>query len=135
MSSLTIMQVAVSSVNRGSKANPSLVKKSMDRFRSLTGRLTKILVAPPSRRSWPMRGCTSGRSSTGRISKGPPRRTPGCFDMSSTACSMSRASSTRRPPRCSLDSMNGPSVTSTLPRSHRSVLAVRALLSASPATK
>src|SRR5262245_64506772 len=42
-SSPTIMQVAFSSVNRGSNAKPSLVKKSTERFRSRTGRLRNIL--------------------------------------------------------------------------------------------
>src|SRR5262245_53022376 len=44
MSSSTIMQVAVSSVNWGLKVKPSFVKNSMDFLRFLTGRLTKILV-------------------------------------------------------------------------------------------
>src|SRR6059036_182454 len=39
----TIMQVAFSSVNLGSNVNPSLVKKSTERFRSRTGRFTNIL--------------------------------------------------------------------------------------------
>ena len=42
-SSLTIMQVAFSSVKCGLKVKPSRVKNSTDRFRSRTGRLTKIL--------------------------------------------------------------------------------------------
>jgi hypothetical protein len=42
-SSLTIMQAALSSVNCGSKANPSLPKNSFDRARSRTARLTKSL--------------------------------------------------------------------------------------------
>src|SRR5918992_76712 len=41
-SSLTIMQVACSSVKRGSNLKPSLVKNSTDRSRSSTARLTKI---------------------------------------------------------------------------------------------
>ena len=45
-SSETIMQVAVSSVKFGSNVNPSSVKKSTDRFRLRTGRLTKQLVGP-----------------------------------------------------------------------------------------
>ena len=45
MSSPTIMQVAVSSVNCGLNVNPSLVKNAIDFFRSFTGRFTKILVA------------------------------------------------------------------------------------------
>src|SRR5918995_5982119 len=44
MSSLMTMQAAVSSVNCGLKEKPSFLKNSMDRSRSLTGRLTKILV-------------------------------------------------------------------------------------------
>src|SRR5262249_22881333 len=39
----TIMQVAFSSVNLGSNVNPSLVKKSTERFRSRTGRFRNIL--------------------------------------------------------------------------------------------
>src|SRR5437016_11143165 len=45
MSSATIMQVAVSSVNWGLNVKPSLVKNSTDLLRFLTGRFTKILVA------------------------------------------------------------------------------------------
>ena len=40
LSSPTIMQVAVSSVNRGSNANPSAVKNATLRARSSTGRFT-----------------------------------------------------------------------------------------------
>ena len=40
----TTMQVAVSSVNFGSKLKPSAVKNATDRSRFFTGRLTKILA-------------------------------------------------------------------------------------------
>src|SRR5918992_2093901 len=46
-SSLTIMQVACSSVKRGSNEKPSWVKKSTDSPRSLTARLTNILRDDP----------------------------------------------------------------------------------------
>ena len=42
MSSLMVMQAAVSSVNWALNVKPNLPKKSIDFFRSLTGRLTKI---------------------------------------------------------------------------------------------
>ena len=45
MSSLTIMQAAVSSVNWALNVKPNLPKKSIDFLRFLTGRLTKILRA------------------------------------------------------------------------------------------
>ena len=45
MSSLITMQVAVSSVNCLLKLKPRALKNSTDRFRSLMGRLTKILRA------------------------------------------------------------------------------------------
>jgi hypothetical protein len=45
MPSLTIMHVAVSSVNCGSNLKPSLVKNSTDLLRFFTGKFTKILVA------------------------------------------------------------------------------------------
>ena len=41
MSSLTVMQAAVSSVNWALNVKPNLPMKSMDFFRSLTGRLAK----------------------------------------------------------------------------------------------
>src|ERR1700716_1101007 len=44
MSSLITRQPAFSSVNRRLNEKPSLVKKSIDRPRSFTGRLTKIFV-------------------------------------------------------------------------------------------
>src|SRR5215813_13968625 len=44
MSSLTIMQAAVSSVNCGLKLNPSFEKNSMDFLRFFTGRFTKICL-------------------------------------------------------------------------------------------
>src|SRR5215216_1590660 len=44
MSSLMTMQAAVASVNCGLKAKPSALKNAIDLSRSLTGRLTKILV-------------------------------------------------------------------------------------------
>jgi hypothetical protein len=42
MSALIIMQAAVSSVNWALNVKRSLLKKSIDFFRSFTGRLTKI---------------------------------------------------------------------------------------------
>src|SRR5215469_867217 len=45
VSSLIVIQAAVSSVNWGLNVNPNLPKKSIDFFRSLTGRLTKIFWA------------------------------------------------------------------------------------------
>src|SRR5690606_12825034 len=65
---------------------------------------------------------TSVMSSTPRISNGP-ALVPGCFDINSTAWSISRASSTRMPPSTSLVSANGPSVTTGLPLRDRTVLA------------
>jgi hypothetical protein len=49
MSSLITMQAAVSSVNWGLNVKPSLRKKSIDFFKSLTGKLTKIFLGmrPP----------------------------------------------------------------------------------------
>src|SRR5262249_57227348 len=44
MSSLTIMQAAVSSVNCALKLNPSFEKNSMDFLRFFTGRFTKIYL-------------------------------------------------------------------------------------------
>src|SRR6516225_273294 len=45
MSSLTVMQAAVSSVNWALNVKPNLPKKFIDFLRSLTGRLTKIFWA------------------------------------------------------------------------------------------
>ena len=45
MSSLMIMQAAVSSVNWALNVKPNLPKKFIDFLRSLTGRLTKIFFA------------------------------------------------------------------------------------------
>src|SRR6266498_5811804 len=47
MSSLITRQAAFSSVNCALNEKPSPVKKSMERLRSRTGRLTKILVDMP----------------------------------------------------------------------------------------
>src|SRR6266536_1685015 len=47
MSSLITRQAAFSSVNCALNEKPSAVKKSMERLRSRTGRLTKILVDMP----------------------------------------------------------------------------------------
>jgi hypothetical protein len=44
-SSLTIMQVALSSVNSGLNEKPSSVKNATEAFRSFTGRLTNSLRA------------------------------------------------------------------------------------------
>ena len=45
MSSLMVMQAAVSSVNWALNVKPNLPMKSMDFFRSLTGRLAKTFWA------------------------------------------------------------------------------------------
>jgi len=45
MSSLMVMQAAVSSVNWALNVKPNLPKKFIDFLRSLTGRLTKIFFA------------------------------------------------------------------------------------------
>jgi hypothetical protein len=79
----TTMQAAVSSVNWGLNAKPSLVKKAVDRWRSLTGRLTKILVAimAPCRRSvgeWWVYICqgTRERTRSSRKYRPPQSRAP-----------------------------------------------------------
>src|SRR5215813_352837 len=114
------MQAALSSVNCRLNSKPSFAKNSIDRFRSRTGRLTKILRSMGSSCYGPMPGSNIGRTSDSPSNPGQYFR---CNSMNSVAIRIASAFESvfriAQPPITSLLSENGPSVTVILPLASR----------------